>query len=70
MKKSKKINSKNSSISFETFREIGSYTIGNLKQEKAECFNCLVSIKKYKVTALGFAMVGFQGTNVQPTTNV
>lgn len=50
MKKSKKINSKNSTISFETFREIGSYTIGNLKQEKADCFNGLVSIKKYKVT--------------------
>lgn len=50
MKKSKKINSKNNTISFETFRKIGSYTIDNLKQEKADCFNGLVSIKKYKVT--------------------
>ncbi len=58
MKKSKKINSKNSTISFETFREIGSYTIGNLKQEKADCFNGLVSIKKYKVTFWGLAKWG------------
>ena len=66
MKKSKKINSKNSTISFETFREIGSYTIGNLKQEKADCFNGLVSIKQYKVTLAALRWLGIWNTNVQP----
>lgn len=70
MKKSKKINSKNSTISFETFREIGSYTIGNLKQEKADCFNGLVSIKKYKVTVGCMRSGGLEHQNFQYSTTL
>ena len=39
-----------SSTSFETFRNIGSYEIGNMTHKEPSSFNGEVRIKKYKVT--------------------
>jgi hypothetical protein len=36
--------------SFETFRKIGNYEIGNLTWNDPSCFNGSVSIRKYRVT--------------------
>ena len=43
-------NAVSSSTSFETFRSIGSYEIGNLTQKEPTSFNGDVRIKKYKIT--------------------
>ena len=43
-------NAASSSTSFETFRSIGSYEIGNLTQKEPTSFNGDVRIKKYKIT--------------------
>lgn len=37
-------------IEFETFRKINDYNIKNLTQEAPDCFNGVVSVKKYKIT--------------------
>ena len=37
-------------LSFETFKEIGSYEIGNLTHKEPSSFNGNIRIKKYKVT--------------------
>ena len=37
-------------IEIETFRKIGSYQIGNLKQETPSSLNSVISIKKYKIS--------------------
>lgn len=37
-------------IEIETFRKIGSYEIGNLKQETPSSFNSVISINKYKIS--------------------
>ena len=36
--------------SFETFKEFGSYEVGNMTVENPTCFNGMVRVKKYKVT--------------------
>ena len=43
-------NDVSSSTSFETFRSIGSYEIGNLTKKEPTLFNGDVRIKKYKIT--------------------
>jgi len=35
---------------FETFRDIGPYELGNLQQKKPSCFNGVVCVRKYRVT--------------------
>lgn len=35
---------------FETFRAIGAYEMGNLRQEDPSCFNGNVQVKRYRVT--------------------
>lgn len=35
---------------FETFLQIGSYEIGNMKRDDPSCFNGNVSVKRYRVT--------------------
>ena len=37
-------------IEFETFRQIGAYTISNLHQTDPSCFNGDVAVRKYRVT--------------------
>ena len=37
-------------IVFETFRELSSYAIGNITEDKPTCFNGFVNVRKYKVT--------------------
>lgn len=37
-------------ITFETFRDIGSYEIGSLTQKEPSCFNRSVRIEKFRVT--------------------
>ena len=51
-KKSKNIEviPETTTISFETFSEIGTYEINNLTRENPTCFNGMVRIKKYKIT--------------------
>ena len=39
-----------STVSFETFRNIGTYETMNLKKSEPSCFNGMVNFKKYKVT--------------------
>ncbi len=41
---------KPTSVSFETFREIGSYWIHSLTENNPSCFNGNVSVRKYRVT--------------------
>lgn len=35
---------------FETFRKLGNYERGSLQAESPSCFNCIVSIRKYRIT--------------------
>lgn len=35
---------------FETFRDIGTFEVNNLKQEDPSCFNGMVRVRKYRVT--------------------
>jgi hypothetical protein len=35
---------------FETFREMSSYEISNITEDKPTCFNGYVSVRKYKIT--------------------
>lgn len=37
-------------MSFETFREIGTYEVGQMKQEAPSCWNGIVRVEKYRVT--------------------
>lgn len=37
-------------IVFETFRKIGTYQIGGLKDENPSCFNGNVAVRRYRVT--------------------
>ena len=46
----KKESIENDIITFETFRKMGSYEMGNLKSNEATCFNGNVNVRKYKVT--------------------
>ena len=39
-----------STMEFETFREIGKYQIGTIKQDEPSCFNGMVRVKRYRVT--------------------
>lgn len=39
-----------STVSFETFKKIGSYEQSNLLFKEASCFNGFVNIRKYKIT--------------------
>ena len=48
--KKKKEKKELTTVSFETFRDIGPYEIGNLTREEPSCFNCIVSVRKYRVT--------------------
>jgi hypothetical protein len=36
---------------FETFRNLGTYEVRNLKDDSPACFNEIVRVKKYKITA-------------------
>jgi len=37
-------------IVFETFRELGSFDVGRLSDDKPSCFNGKVAVRKYRVT--------------------
>lgn len=41
---------KSDKVEFETFRDIGSYEIGNLTQKEPSCFNGRVSVVERRVT--------------------
>jgi|SRR5688572_1059733 len=45
-----KMDKKTDKIEFETFRQIGSWEIGNLERKEPTSFNGSVNFKKYKVT--------------------
>lgn len=34
----------------ETFREVGSWELGNMQRDHPSCFNGVVSVRKYRVT--------------------